>query len=195
MTKLIKFLKKGKYEKKQSIVRNTYAFFHKRKFGAIGKGSYIWKPLFLSGTRYYYLGNNVEIWPGVRIEAIDEWEGERFTPKLEIGNNVIIGQDCHITLAERIIIEDNVLCTSRVTITDISHVTEDKRKAVVNQAITTNPTRICEGAFIGVNAVIFPGVTIGKHAVVGANSIVSKDVPDYGMVAAAPAKEIWGMDD
>lgn len=190
MPKLIKFLKKGKYEKQQSIVRNTYAIFHRRKFGAIGKGSYIWKPLFLSGTKYYNFGNNVEIWPGARIEAVDEWEGEKFSPKLVIGNNVNIGQDCHIGVVDSVIIEDNVVCSSRVMITDIAHVTEDKEVAVLKQPLKTKPVKICEGAFIGTGCVILQGVTIGKHAVVGAGSVVTKNVPDYTTVAGVPAKEI-----
>ena len=132
ITKFKKFMHKSVYEKKLSIFRNIYHVFHRNTYGHIGKGAYIWKPLFLSGMRYFYLGEKVGIWPGARIEAIDEWEGEKFNPKLTIANNVYIGQDCHITLAENIEIEENVVCSARVTITDIDHVTDDKSKAVLN---------------------------------------------------------------
>lgn len=191
--KLLKFFKMNRYQKRVSFVRNTYSFIHKREFKRIGKKSYFLNPIFLSGTKYISMGDDVGFWDLARIEAIDEWEGEHFTPSLEIGNHVNIGQNCHITLAEKIIIEDEVVCSARVTITDISHLTDDKEKAVLNQGIVTAPVKICKGAFVGINATILPGVTIGRHAIVGSNAVVTKDVPDYATVVGAPARIIKRM--
>lgn len=190
IAKIKKFLRKNWYEKKLAIVRNTYAIIHRHEFGAIGKGSYIWNPVFLSGVHYLFLGSKVGIWHHARIEAIDEWEGQHFSPRLLIGDNVNIGQNCHITLSERIVIEKDVVCSARVTITDIAHATDNPDLAVLNQGLTTKPVRICEGAFIGINVIILPGVTVGRHAIVGAGAVVTKDVPDYATVAGAPAKII-----
>lgn len=190
MRKLIKFFKMNRFERSVSICRNTFSFFHKNKFGAIGKKSYIYHPLFISGEDNIYIGNNSGIWHNARIEVISEWNGKNYSPKLSIGNNVMFGQDLHITLAEQIDIEDGVLCTGRVTITDICHIAEDTNLPVLNQGIVTKPVRICEGAFIGINAVILPGVTVGRHAVVGSGAVVTKDVPDYATVAGVPAKII-----
>lgn len=83
-SQLIKFIKKGKYEKQLSIVRNTYGFFHRRKFGRLGKGSYIWNPTFLSGMKHFFFGDKVGFWPGARIEAIDEWGGTISRPDLSL---------------------------------------------------------------------------------------------------------------
>jgi len=190
LAKIKKFFKKNRYEKRLAIVRNTYTFVHHHEFGQIGKGSYFWNPIFLSGTRYMYLGKKVGFWQHARIEAIDEWEEQHFSPKLTIGDHVNIGQNCHITLAESIVIEKDVVCSARVTITDISHITDNVNIAVLNQGLMTKPVKICEGAFIGINSVILPGVTVGKHAIVGAGSIVTKDVPDYATVAGVPARVI-----
>lgn len=190
LTKIKKFWGKDQYEKKLAIIRNTYAVLHYHRFGAIGKKTFFCDPIFLSGTRYMYLGDRVGIWHHARVEAIDEWEGQRFMPKLIIGDNVNIGQNCHITLAESIIIEKNVVCSARVTITDISHMIDDIERAVLDQGLMTSPVKICEGAFIGINSTILPGVTIGRHAVVGAGSVVTKDVPDYTTVAGVPARVI-----
>lgn len=190
MSKLSKFVRMNKYEKKLSFIRNTYSLFHKGSYKHIGKKSYIIDPIFLSGTKYISIGENCGIWYGARIEAIDESGSETFTPEFIIGNNVMIGQHCHITLAERIEIEDNVVCSARVTITDINHITSDPTIAVLNQGITTKPVRLCEGAFVGINATILPGVTIGKHAVVGSGAVVTHDVPDYATVAGVPARVI-----
>lgn len=193
MNKLINFFKKSRYEKSVSICRNTFRFINRRKFAKLGKHSYIMKPLYLAGCKFIHLGNDSGIWHGARIEVINQWGKQRFTPSLTIGDNVMIGQHCHITCAESIIIERNVVCSARVTITDISHKTDNLSLAVLEQEIVTKPVTICEGAFIGINATILPGIRVGKHSVVGANSVVTKDVPDYATVAGSPAREINKM--
>lgn len=180
----------NKYEREISICRNTYSFFYKKKFGALGKKSYIYNPIFLTGEKYIHIGNNSGIWHNARVEVIDNWNGKQHDPKLIIGNNVMFGQDLHMTVAESIVIEDDVVCSGRVTITDISHVTDDMNMSVLKQDIITKPVRICKGAFIGINATILPGVKIGKHAIVGSNAVVTKDVPDYSTVAGIPAEII-----
>lgn len=189
--KVFKFFKMNKYDRALSICRNTYSRINRRKFGNIGKKSYFMSPIFLSGTKYIEMGNDVGIWHNARVEVVDEWNGEKFTPHLIIGDHVKIGQDLHMTCAESIVIEPNVVCTARVTITDINHVTNGG-SSVLEQGINTKPVRICEGAFIGVNATILPGVTVGRFAVVGANALVTKDVPDYAVVAGVPAKVLHG---
>lgn len=190
MNKVIKFIKMNLFEKRVSLCRNTYSLFHKHQFARIGERSYIYHPLFLSGVKYISLGNDVGIWHNARIEVIDEWNGQHFEPRLSIGDNVLIGQDLHLTLANRIEIEDDVVCSGRVTITDISHITDDSTLPVLDQGIITKPVRICKGAFIGINVVVLPGVTIGKHAIIGSSSVVTKDVPDYATVVGAPARII-----
>jgi acetyltransferase-like isoleucine patch superfamily enzyme len=56
------------------------------------------------------------------------------------------------------------------------------------------PIHICEGAWVGAGATVLPGVTIGKYAIVGAASVVTKDVPDYAVVAGNPARIIRYLD-
>ena len=178
------------YEKYRAIVRNTYRMRHCKQFGHIGAKSYFIKPIFLTGTRNAYLGNGVNIWHSARFEVISEWRGQAFTPKVVIGDNVVIGQEFHLTCAESVEIENGVVITGRVTITDITHCMSDINASALQQTIVTKPVKICENAFIGMNCVILPGVRIGKHAIVGANSVVTKDVPDYSVVAGAPAKTL-----
>lgn len=188
--KIFKFFKMNKYERALSICRNTYALLNKTKFSKIGKKSYFMRPIFLSGTRYIEMGVDVGIWNNARVEVIDDWNGEKFSPRLKFGNHINIGQDLHIACAESIVIEDDVLISSGVFITDLEHVADDLEKAVVKQTIKTKPVKICKGAFIGKDCIIMPGVTLGKHCVVGANAVVTKDVADFSTVAGVPAKEI-----
>lgn len=191
MNKIIKFLKMNGYERRLSLCRNTYARLHRRRFKSIGKKSYFWKPLFLSGTQYMEIGKGVGILPHARVEVIDDWRGQRYaSPRLVIGDNVYIGQNLHLTCVESVTIERDVVCSARVTILDNSHAMDDLTASVMDQGLLTKPVKICEGAFIGINSTILPGVTVGKHAIVGANSVVTKDVPDYATVAGVPAREI-----
>lgn len=180
----------NKYEKKLSICRNLYSYIYKRKFCAIGRKSYILNPIFLSGLKYASMGYGTGIWNHARIEVIDEWNGELFSPKLIVGNNVNIGQNFHLACAESIIIQDDVLISSGVFITDLDHITADKTKAVLEQGICTKPVQIGEGTFIGKGCMILSGVTIGKHCVIGANTVVTKDIPDYATAVGSPARVI-----
>lgn len=190
MNKLIKLLKMNKYERSLSFCRNTYFILNKRKFKFIGHKSYFWNPIFLSGTRYIEIGERTGIWPHARVEVIDEWNGQVFSPVLRLGNNVHVGQDLHIACADSIIIEDDVLISSGVFITDLSHMTASHEQPVIEQGITTKPVKICEGAFIGKDCIILPGVTLGRHCVIGANAVVTKDVDEFATVCGVPATEI-----
>lgn len=188
--KIIKFIFMNRFEKHRSWVRNTYPYFHKFQYKHIGRKSYFLNPMFIAGMKYISMADDVGIWDGARVEMIDFWGGIQYSPELIIGNHVNIGQNLHLTCAERIVIEDNVVCSARVTITDINHDTDNCEIAVLEQGLSLKSVTIKEGAFIGINSVIMPGVTIGKHAIVGANSVVTKDVPDYATVVGAPARII-----
>ena len=185
-----KFYFMNKYERKLSICRNLYYIIHQKKFCQIGHKSYILKPIFLSGTKYISIGDQSGIWHHARIEVLDKWNGISYDPKLEIGNHVMIGQDFHVACADSIKIEDNVLISAGVFITDLDHVTADKTKPVLEQGICTKPVQIGEGTFIGKDCMILSGVKIGKHCVIGANTVVTKDIPDYATAVGSPARVI-----
>ena len=77
-----------------------------------------------------------------------------------------------------------------VAVSALNHNFEDKAKRIDEQGITTKPVIIGDDVWIGANAVILPGVTIGKHCVVAGGAVVTKDVPDHSLVAGVPAKLI-----
>jgi acetyltransferase-like isoleucine patch superfamily enzyme len=70
------------------------------------------------------------------------------------------------------------------------HTGEPSEDAVIRTDLDIRPVRICHGADIGVNAVILPGVTVGENAVVGAASVVRRDVPAYAVVLGDPARVV-----
>ena len=105
-----------------------------------------------------------------------------------IGDYTRIG--IHNTIIGPVCIGNHVNLAQDITVTALNHNFEDKTKRIDEQGITTKPVIIGDDVWIGANAVILPGVTIGKHCVVAAGAVVTKDVPDNTIVGGMPAKEI-----
>ena len=108
--------------------------------------------------------------------------------------DVIIGDYTRIGLHNTIIgpvkIGSHVNLAQGITVTALNHNFEDTNKRIDEQGISTNAVTIEDDVWIGANAVILPGVTIGSHCVVAAGAVVTKDVPPHSLVAGVPAKII-----
>ena len=106
--------------------------------------------------------------------------------------DVIIGDHTRIGLHNTIIgpvdIGSHVNLAQGITVTALNHNFDDTNKRIDEQGVSTNPVTIEDDVWIGANAVILPGVTIGEHCVVAAGSVVTKDVPPHSLVAGVPAK-------
>lgn len=114
-----------------------------------------------------------------------------FDPWIEIQDGVSIGRFSQITISNGLVIEKNVMITEGVLISDTIHGYEDVRQPICKQRMfNRGPIRIMEGSWIGNGARVVGSVTIGKNSVVGANSYVDKDVPDFSIVVGVPAKVI-----
>lgn len=115
---------------------------------------------------------------------------------LTIGSNVVIGRRNQISAWGDVVIEDSVLLSSNVYITDVAHNYLDPTRPIRNQGASfIGPVRLREGCWIGINSVILPGVTIGRNTVVGANSVVTSDLPDNVVAAGSPARVIRKIND
>ena len=108
--------------------------------------------------------------------------------------DVIIGDYTRIGLHNTIIgpvkIGSHVNLAQGITVTALNHNFDDTNKQIDEQGISTNAVTIEDDVWIGANAVILPGVTIGSHCVVAAGAVVTKDVPPHSLVAGVPAKII-----
>lgn len=105
-----------------------------------------------------------------------------------IGDYTRIG--IHNTIIGPVCIGNHVNLAQGITITALNHNFEDASKRIDEQGISTKPVVIGDDVWIGANAVILPGVTIGSHCVVAAGAVVTKDVPDNCVVGGVPAKVI-----
>lgn len=140
----------------------------KRKFYAFGENSNFRPGAYAIETKKICIGNNVTIRPGTMLFA---------SP---------LGSE-----ACQIFIEDYALIGSGVHVYVSNHEFSDRTKPIYQQGYSDiKPVVIKKGCWIGANAIILPGVTIGINSIVGAGSIVTKDVPDYSMAVGCPAKVI-----
>ena len=108
-----------------------------------------------------------------------------------IGNHTRIG--IHNTIIGPVTIGHHVNLAQGITVTALNHNFSDLSKRIDEQGISTQPVTISDDVWIGANAVVLPGVTIGQHAVVAAGAVVTKDVPPYSIVAGVPAKVIKSL--
>ena len=112
------------------------------------------------------------------------------TPVVTIGDRCLIGRGSGIVGHFSIEIGNDVWTGHHVYITDQNHGYEDVDLPISQQTQPERPVRIGDGSWLGHGTVVLPGVTIGKHVVVGANSVVTSDIPDNSVAVGAPARVI-----
>ena len=105
-----------------------------------------------------------------------------------IGDHTRIG--IHSTVIGPVCIGSHVNLAQGITVTALNHNFADPEKRIDEQGVSTRPVVIGDDVWIGANAVVLPGVTIGSHCVVAAGAVVTKDVPDNTLVGGVPAKVI-----
>lgn len=134
------------------------------------------------------IGKNFDIRPNVNLGG---------TKNIYIGDNVSIRHECsfhasgitHKTVA-KIVIDDDVLFGPNVLITVAAHRFDRIDASVKDQDLILKDVWLKKGAWVGAGSIILPGVTVGEGAVIGAGAVVTKDVPDYAIVAGVPARVI-----
>lgn len=120
---------------------------------------------------------------------------QHFNPKIFIGNRVTSSGLLTIAAMQEVIIEDDVMFAMNVLIADGSHGFENAETPYRYQKMwKISPVTIRRGCWIGQNVVIMPGVTVGEMSIIGANSVVTKSIPDRCIAIGAPARVIKTWD-
>ena len=163
----------------------------KKTFKCAGKNFYISKGFKLKGNEYIEIGDDFYAGPNCRIEAWDNYEGENFMPQIIIGHGVKINSQCHVGCINKIIIGNNCLFGSYVFVTDHSHGNSNSDDINIHpvkrhlyskgEVIIEDDCWLCE------SCVILPNVRIGHNSIVGANAVVTSDVPPYSIAVGNPA--------
>jgi UDP-2-acetamido-3-amino-2,3-dideoxy-glucuronate N-acetyltransferase len=138
------------------------------------------------------IGEGTKIWHFSHIQSGSKI-GKKcvFGQNVNVGNNVIIGDYCkvqnNVSIYEGVTLENYVFCGPSMVFTNIL---DPKCKYPQVGAQFYIKTLVKEGASIGANATVVCGHTLGKHCMIGAGSVVTKDIPDYALVVGTPGKVV-----
>jgi acetyltransferase-like isoleucine patch superfamily enzyme len=154
----------------------------------MGVRSRIYKPLKIEGFKNISIGNKVTIGYNSWLACLPLTGNNNCS--LTIADGACIGNFNHIYSTSKIYIEKKVLTADKVYITDNLHSFDLVTVPIMDQPIKQiNEVTIGEGVWIGENVCII-GASIGKQSIIGANSVVTKDVPEYCIAVGSPAKII-----
>ena len=135
------------------------------------------------------IGKGVILMERVWIIVVEE-ANQLCDAVLSIGNKTVISRDGIIACAYGIHIGKDVTFGPRVTILDHNHGFSEFSQSVMYQPLTGEPVVIEDFVWLGANVVVLAGVKIGEGAVVGAGSIVTRDIPPYAVAVGNPARPI-----
>ncbi|MBB5608601.1 MULTISPECIES: DapH/DapD/GlmU-related protein [unclassified Janthinobacterium] len=174
-------------------------FYYKKLFGWDVRS--ILGPAYIRGKSHITIGQNFSCRTNLWLEAVTTFNQQNFSPRINIGNNVGASDFLHIAATNSIRIGNNVLIGSKVLITDHLHgdyrglhpsspeISPHDRPLSSDLAVT-----IEDNVLIGDNVSVLPGVNIGFGAVIGANSVVTSDIPAWTIAAGVPAKVLKKFD-
>lgn len=175
------------------VLTRLHTLMAKGRFARWGTHSLICRPCRLVEPRLISVGSGVHISEHSWLNAKDDRGDGR--PTLNIGDGTYIGRMCQINAWQDVRIDRNVLIADRVFVSDADHNFEHADTPILLQGDRfKGAVRLREGCWIGIGAVILPGVTVGRNAIVAANAVVTADVPDRTIVGGIPARIIKKLD-
>lgn len=141
------------------------------------------------------IGAGTHVWHFTHIRA-----GAMIGERCNIGQNVYIGRGVHIgagtkiqnnvSVYESVVVEEEVFLGPSMVFTNVVN-----PRAAIERKDEFLATRVCRGATIGANATILCGITIGRFSMVGAGTVVLRDVPDHALVVGNPARQVGWVDE
>jgi acetyltransferase-like isoleucine patch superfamily enzyme len=163
-----------------------------RRFAAFGPKTVVCFPMAaLFGERYIRLGEGSVIGPYSTLSAgVGPGQVLEHECVVSIGDRCVIGKGSAIVGHTRVEIGDDVWTGPHVYVTDANHGYEDVSEPIGRQFAAARPVRIGSGTWLGAQTVVLPGVTIGRHVVVGAGAVVADDLPDYSVAVGNPARVV-----
>lgn len=169
------------------FIRLIKSAYNRCKFNNFGWLSILRSPLKINGASNIWIGNKVIIEYKSWLAAVSKSGGKA---ELIIEDGCTIGHFNHIYATKSVILHKNVLTADKVYISDNLHSYENVNIPIKNQPIKQIATvEIGEGSWIGENVCVL-GAKIGKNCVIGANSVVNRNIPDFCVAVGAPARVI-----
>lgn len=145
----------------------------------------------VTGRKYISVGENTWIGDGSEIIVMDSHFEQPLSPSLSFGSNVRVTSRLRVTCANHIEIGNYVLIAPDVFITDHSHGMDPENPGGYSpQPLEIGKVAIEDGVWIGQRVCVLKDVTIGAHSIIGANSVVTHDVPPYSIAVGSPARVV-----
>ena len=162
-------------------------------FAQFGRRTVLMYPIRLGGEERIAIGNQVFIGSGSWLQTLPD--GDNQSIAISIGSGTSVAGACVISAVRQVVLEENVLLARNVYISDHSHRYTQTDMPILAQGLDNiEPVLIRQGAWLGQNVVVCPGVTIGRGTVIGANSVVTRDIPDFAVAVGSPARVVKSME-
>ena len=146
------------------------------------------------------LGENVRLAKFINLYGCSIGDNTKVGAFVEVQKNALIGKNCkissHTFICEGVVLEDNVFIGHNVTfINDLyPRATTSGGSLQTEEDWVCGKTLVKQGASIGSSSTLLSGITVGEHSIVGAGSVVTRDVPPYSIVAGNPARVLRSID-
>ena len=167
-----------------------------KRFGRFGRDSVIcFPPNTIFNEQYIHIGEGTMFGPQITLSA-GMVPGQQMVsdPVISVGDRCLIGKGSGIVGHLHITIGDDVWTGHHVYITDQNHGYDDLDRPISQQVMPERPVTIGDGSWLGHGTIVLPGASIGRHVVIGANSVVTGEVPDNCVAAGVPARVIRRLD-
>lgn len=167
-----------------------------KKMKCVGKNCKCQKGFSIIGEQFISIGDEFKGGENVSIHAWDKYNNKTNPnkPKIIIGNNVSMTKNCYISCVDKIVIGDGVLMGVNSFITDNLHGNNGFEELEIapseRELYSKGPVSIGNNVWLGRNVCVMPNVTIGNGTIVGANAVVTHDLPEACIAAGVPAKVI-----
>lgn len=163
--------------------------WRRRQFAAFGADSILHRPAWIARSDKIEIGSRVLVLHDLWL-AVEQPAWDRPGPAIRIGDGVAIRPHVTISAAESVVIEDDVVLSSFVTVIDSDHTYRAGRRNVLHNPLDVAPVRIGAGSWIGERVSVLRGSDIGRCCIVGTNSVVRGTLPDFSVAVGAPARVV-----
>lgn len=177
---------------RDALYTRLFRLLHARRFARFGHKSRINLPRDILNPAFISIGDDVEILHFSLLAATQQTGEPSVT--LAIGDGCRLGANNHIYATRSITLGRRVLTAGNVYISDNTHSYADPDTPILAQPVRQlRPVTIGDGAWLGINVCVI-GASVGRGAVVGANSVVTRDIPDYSVAVGSPARVVKRLD-
>ena len=164
--------------------RIWFMFRYRATFRMLGQGAYLYRPFRIDGPEGIEVGSGTTMQRGGWLYCAGV-DGGRAS--LKLGEGCVLGYNNHIAAVRSVVIGKHVLTANNVYISDNVHAYKDISRPILHQPVQfKSEVSIGDGCWIGENACII-GARIGKNSVIGANAVVTQDIPEYSVAVGVPA--------